>query len=170
MTPREVVPRIRAPIVSVDSAAARAPLWSGHDAAARSLATSCVRGRRVAALLLMVACTTYVPPSTRVVGTIDLMGEPLILVESNRETDRIEASLRRAGLGVSSSIREANLVLDVKASEARLSKQCGGLRNVLYRLRQRGDMVLYVKARGYTGACEPNTFDAMSAELAAALQ
>ena len=50
--------------------------------------------------------------------------------------------------------------------KARLTDVCGQKHNVSYSLAVHGSNVMVIKARGWTGSCEPNMFDEMSAKLA----
>ncbi len=49
---------------------------------------------------------------------------------------------------------------------SRQSHGCGTKNNVSYSLSAASIPVLQIKGRGFTGTCEPNIFDAMTATLA----
>lgn len=124
---------------------------------------------RAGALLLLaglVACTTYVAPTTRVLGLIDPDLDRLLYVTTNAERENVIADLELAGFATTIDARATPLVLVVKLGSVRQSKSCGALRNVIYQLRHGGVVVAVIKGRGWTGSCDPSILRDMNAALA----
>jgi hypothetical protein len=117
-------------------------------------------------LLTVMACSSIVPPTTRVYAPIDPDIPPLLYVVTARERETVLASLRQAGFSIATDMRDAPLVLHVRLGGSRSSKACGSVRNVVYDLRRSGVRVADIKGRGWTGTCQPNMLTQMSAELA----
>lgn len=135
-----------------------------------------------AALLLAVACST-VPAEVTHQKPGALAPDPLIYVSAQHDRERVDESLRRAGLRLTTG-SDAEYVLLVDTSSQRSGQDCGALRNVRYQVRvvptssTRGAFsplgltvgedrtALEIKARGWTGSCEPSVYDEMSDSLA----
>lgn len=121
---------------------------------------------RVAAVLvlacaLLPSCSTPVPATVTFGPSIRMTKEPTIAVLAVAQRPQIEQSLLAAGLIVPPD-RPANYWLEVDVGASRGSQSCGPIANVKYTLIRRGTPILVVKARGPTGACDPNVFDEMS--------
>ena len=120
---------------------------------------------------LMISCTSAVPPQVRILSPLDPATMPSVLLSANDEQDRVAEALSNAGVAVAADMRQATLILTARLGTPRGTKhKCGGIRNVVYELSQRGGLVAVIKARGLTGTCTPNILDAMSEELAALVQ
>jgi hypothetical protein len=118
------------------------------------------------AALILSACSSVVPPETRVFAPIDPQIPPVLYVATNSEREEVIAALKQAGFSIASDLRETPLVLNVRLGGSRSSRDCGSVRNVVYDLRHGGVRVAYIRGRGWTGSCEPNMLTQMSAELA----
>ena len=116
-------------------------------------------------LLGAAACTTPVPPSTRVLGLLDPQLERLLYVTTNAERETVIADLEFAGFRTTSQTHTTPLVLVVKLGNVRRTQPCGSLRNVLYQLHQGGFLVAVIRGRGWTGSCDPGILREMNAEL-----
>jgi hypothetical protein len=125
-------------------------------------------GRALLLLVAATACSSIVPPQTRVLAPIDPGTPRLVYVAMSAESERepVVAALGRAGFSVTSDPREAPLVLSVKTGGTRASKRCGAIRNVVYDLRHGTVRIAVVKARGWTGSCSPSIYLDMANELA----
>ena len=126
-------------------------------------------GPKPAALLLLVAalgCTSFVAPSTRVLGPLDPGLERLLYVTTNRERENVIADLKLAGFETTADARETPLVLVVNLGSTRGTSSCGTLRNVTYHLRQAGVVIAVIKGRGWIGSCNPSILRDMNAALA----
>ena len=132
------------------------------------MARTCFGWSLGAALLLVaaLACSSIVPPTTRVYAPIEPDIPLRLYVVTPREREPVLAALRQAGFSIATDVRDAPLVLEVRLGGSRSSKACGSVRNVAYDLRHAGVRVAYIKGRGWTGSCEPNMLTQMSAELA----
>ena len=56
--------------------------------------------------------------------------------------------------------------LEVLLGRIHNQNDCGTFRNVIYRVSQSGARVLVLKARGWTGQCDPGVYDGLSKLLA----
>jgi hypothetical protein len=107
----------------------------------------------------------------RILSPLDPSTMPSVLLSTNDEQDRVAKTLANAGVAVATDMRHATLILTARLGTRHgTNNKCGGIRNVVYELSQRGGLVAVVKARGRTGTCTPNILDAMSGELAALVQ
>jgi hypothetical protein len=140
----------------------------GVEAAGKRTGTGRLRAGRAAAFLLAgaLACTSIVPPRTRVLGPIDPSSAPLLYVTTTAERENVVADLKLAGFSVTSDAREASAVLVVRLGGVRATRDCGSLRNVVYEVRQVGVRVAVIKGRGWLGSCSPSILRDMNAALA----
>ncbi len=115
------------------------------------------------------ACISDVAPTVRVVGTLDLRENPLLIVSANRDRDRVVDALIRTGFAITDDLREANLSLQARLGARKAGGPCGDVRNAAFVLHERGVRIVQIKGRGPTGACEANILDRLSQELARAL-
>ena len=134
------------------------------------------------AALAATACSA-VPATVTRKASVALERDPLIYVSAQQDRARVDESLKRAGLRLTTG-PGAEYVLLVDTSSEKSSQACGGLRNVRYQLRVvprssgktafsplaltvgNDRTTLEIKARGWTGSCEPNVYDEMSDSLA----
>jgi hypothetical protein len=119
--------------------------------------------------LFLSACIADVAPTTRVLGTLNLMESPVLFVSANRDREHVVESLTHAGFAVTEEIQKANLVLEAKLGTKKSDSPCGVVRNVIYVLLEHGTPVLQLKGRGGTGWCPNNILNQMSRELAQSL-
>jgi len=117
-------------------------------------------------LACAVACTSLVPPSTRVLGLLDRNLERVLYVTTNAERENVIADLEFAGFRTTTNAQETPLVLIVRLGNVRGTQSCGSLRNVSYQLYQAGFVVAVIKGRGWTGSCNPSILRDMNAALA----
>jgi hypothetical protein len=115
--------------------------------------------------LSLVVCATDVPPTVTHSPVGELIDEPEVFLVASRQRERIAAALTEAGFKVSNSA-SAPYALEVGVGSNRARRGCGTKNNVSYTLNTNNLSVLQIKARGYTGNCEPNVFDEMSATMA----
>lgn len=137
----------------------------------------------LAPLLLAATACSAVPATVTHQASLALEPDPLIYVSAQHERARVDESLRRAGLRLTTGT-DAEYVLLVDTGSQKSSQDCGELRNVRYQVRvvprssgkagfsplslTVGDdrPALEIKARGWTGSCDPNVYDEMSDSLA----
>lgn len=86
-----------------------------------------------------------------------------------RQKPRIAESLRRAQVQVVADILDSPALLRVTVGNEKGFRSCGTRNNVKYSLRIGVVEALQLTEDGWTGTCEPNVFDALSARLARAL-
>jgi len=138
-------------------------------------------GLALLAGLALAACGTVAATVTQP-ALVPLKRNPTIHI-STRSPDqvRIAQSLERAGLQVADGT-EADYALIVETGGEKSGFSCGALRNVRYELlvirtgstdaphipgpTDDARPALEIKARGWTGSCEPSVYDDMSRELA----
>jgi hypothetical protein len=94
---------------------------------------------------------------------------PSVYLVAARQKARIAESLRRVGLHVVDDILESPALLRVTVGNEKGFRSCGTRNNVKYALHIGGAPALELKEDGWTGTCEPNVFDELSAQLARAL-
>ena len=133
--------------------------------------------RTLAASLLLLlhvfggGCATVAaeaPPGSLRAAALD--GVPrTVFVMAARQKPRIVESLAAAGVEVSANLLDAGFVLRVTIGADQGFSSCGTRNNVKYSLRREGLIELELVEKGWTGTCEPNVFDALSARLARAL-
>ena len=116
--------------------------------------------------LLLMACSSLVPPTVTRAPTVLLSKEPTILLAAPRQAPRITQSLSDAGVSVVAEPSGANYSLRVDVGGSRSSMVCGTMNNVRYLLLQAGVHLIVIKGRGWTGSCSPNIFDELSRTLA----
>src|SRR5262245_18586690 len=124
---------------------------------------------RSSAFLLVVAlggCSSPVPPYMKVYGPIDPAIPPLLYVTTTAQRETVLAALKLAGFSIASDLREAPLTLSVRLERTRATRECGSVRNVVYKLQHAGALIAHIRGRGWTGSCTPNILLDMSAELA----
>lgn len=122
----------------------------------------------LAALLLAwtTACSTHREPVFTFEHVPYLDGDPTIFLIAARDYGHIAASLHASGFEVVTQPGTTPYALDVKLGSKRATKKCGTLQNVSYLLTASGTEVLQLKGRGYTGFCDPNILEQMTAQLA----
>lgn len=127
-----------------------------------------VTTRSCAALLLLVAtaCTTAVPPYSRVFAPIDPELPRRLYVSSTGERGAVVDALTRNGFSIATDLRETPLTLSVRLGGKRSTQACGSVRNVVFELLHAGIRIAVIKGRGRTGSCQPNILVEMGAELA----
>ena len=98
-------------------------------------------------------------------------GDPLptVYLVAARQKPRIADSLRSARVRVADDVLDAPMLLRVTVGDEKGFRDCGTRNNVKYSLRVGGAEILGLAAVGWTGTCEPNVFDELSARLARAL-
>ena len=94
---------------------------------------------------------------------------PAVYLIAARQKPRIVESLRQAGVRLADDILDTPLTLRVTVGNEKGFRSCGTRNNVKYAVRVGGATTLELKDAGWTGACEPNVFDRLSARLARAL-
>jgi len=104
-------------------------------------------------------------PEVHVLSQLARGIEPVIYVTAARQKDEITRALRAAGFRVVDRVSESSYLLRATLGVAQDSRPCGTLNNVRYELRAQGRTVISAEAKGWTGACAPNVFDAVSREL-----
>lgn len=119
----------------------------------------------VLALAMILGGCVPTPPEVFVFGTLPRGVDPTISVTAAREKEAITRALRQAGFRVTERLEESAYLVRVTIGVAQKSQACGTLNNVSYELRSQGQTVIEVVAKGWTGSCEPNVFDAVSREL-----
>ena len=116
--------------------------------------------------VLSTSCSTMVPATITWPPSPALDGEPAVFVVAVHQRESIKRSLEKAGVrAVESGI--ASYTLRVKVGSSRDTRECGSKNNVNYLLSAYGSVVLAMEGRGWTGDCQDNMFDEMSALLAA---
>ncbi len=122
------------------------------------------------AIVLQVAlgsgCTSPVPPTVTRAPTNQLKANPAIYLQASVQRPRVAESLRNAGVHLAETFAEADYILNVKVGKRHRTQACGGSSNISYILDGRANHLMVIKARGLTGTCLPNVFDAMSQKLA----
>jgi hypothetical protein len=92
-----------------------------------------------------------------------------VFLTAARQKARISESLRHAGIQVVDDILDSPALLRATVGNEKGVRRCGTRNNVKYALRIGNDQLLELTAAGWTGTCEPNVFDELSAKLARAL-
>jgi hypothetical protein len=116
--------------------------------------------------ILSMSCSTTVPATITWSLSTPLDGEPAVFVVAVSQREPINRSLEKAGVRVIES-GVAPYSLRVKIGSSRGTRECGSKNNVNYLLSAYGSTVLGMKGRGWTGDCQDNMLDEMSALLAA---
>jgi len=116
--------------------------------------------------ILSMSCSTTIPATITWSLSTPLDGEPAVFVVAVSQREPINRSLEKAGVrAIESGI--APYTLRVKIGSSRDTRECGSKNNVNYLLLAYGSVVLTMNGRGWTGDCQDNMFDEMSALLAA---
>ena len=94
-------------------------------------------------------------------------GDPVsgVYLVAARQKPRIAESLKRGGVRLVEDLLESPLMLRVTVGNEKGFRSCGTRNNVKYALHLDGVKILEFADEGWTGSCEPNVFDAMSAQL-----
>jgi hypothetical protein len=116
--------------------------------------------------ILSTSCSTTVPATITWPPIPALDGEPAVFVIAVRQRESIKRSLEKAGVRVIES-GIAPYSLRVEIGSSRGTRECGSKNNIVYLLSAYGSTVLSIKGRGWTGDCQDNMLDEMSALLAA---
>ncbi len=104
-------------------------------------------------------------PQMHVYDQLPLGADPDIYVTAALQKDTIVTSLRNAGFHVVDRIDYGSYLLRATVGIDQGEQPCGTLNNVRYELRSGGKTLVEVKAKGWTGNCQPNVFDAVSREM-----
>jgi hypothetical protein len=115
--------------------------------------------------LVAVGCHGKVP-YTRVIGPVPENEQRVIYVTAERERDVVLQQLEKAGFTIVSEPSESPARLDVRMGTPQARRSCGRYRNLVFNVSRGGIRVVVIKARGWTGSCEPNMLLEMSHELA----
>ena len=91
--------------------------------------------------------------------------ERTLFVVAARQKPRIVRSLAQAGFDVRPNLLEARGYLRVTVGGGQGWRTCGTRNNVKFSLKREGMPLLELVEKGWTGTCEPNVFDVMSARL-----
>jgi hypothetical protein len=141
-------------------------LRAGAVALAAVAALGCAKPRAAAP----VPASTPAPASAPGAGAALAPGaEPVVYLVAAREKEQIARSLRAAGIGLAADYLEAPYLLRATLGTAQSSGRCGTFLNLKYSLRRDGAELIGLSGAGWTGECQPNAFDALSARLRAAL-
>lgn len=118
-------------------------------------------------LLLGIALGGCTPtaPEVRVLVPLPRRGEAAVYLTAARQREEIARALRDAGFQLAEHVDDAPYYLRVTIGTDQGSQACGTLNNVRYDLRWQGRSAVVAEAKGWTGRCEPNVFDAVSREL-----
>ena len=116
--------------------------------------------------VLMLACTTRVPPTVTRPPVSPFPKDAKIFLQAARDHPRIQQSLQNAGFSLSTEWSGAEYALLVKIGARRGAGKCGTVNNVAYVLTTGGRRVMVIKGRGPTGTCPGNILDEMSRTLA----
>lgn len=122
-------------------------------------------------IAVALGCSTPVEPTfTRMPGTTIDRSNP-VFVATAEQQDRVIQALKANGFATSRKPVEGGYVLRVLFGDSRATKECGTLSNVIFTLYSSagvaaGYPLAQIKARDYSGSCEPNVLDAMAAKLA----
>jgi len=122
------------------------------------------RAPAVALSLLLAACAPSTPEVTTL-APLSLGADAPIVLTAARQKDAIARALRAAGFRLVDAADERAYLLRVTIGVDQDARSCGTLNNVRYQLRVGGESVVVAEAKGWTGACEPNVFDALSQAL-----
>jgi hypothetical protein len=123
------------------------------------------------AMQLLAGCSTPVRPAVTFGADVTLSEEPTIFVSTPIQLNRIEQSLRRAGLKPVSSLSEAQYHLEVQLGRGRGNfGECGVSINVIYTLSRNSDRLLVMKGRGMMGLCDSSIYNQLSQKLATFFQ
>lgn len=104
-------------------------------------------------------------PQVRVLAPLPRAGDAAIYLTAARQKEEIARALRAAGFRLAERVDETPYYLRVTIGSDQGSRACGTLNNVRYDLRLQGRSAVVAEAKGWTGSCEPNIFDAVSREL-----
>jgi len=88
--------------------------------------------------------------------------DPVLCVTAAQQKPAIEQALRAAGFQVVDGPAQTPYLLRVTLGLDQGARACGTLNNVRYALRRAGETIVQAEAKGWTGSCEPNVFDAVS--------
>lgn len=125
------------------------------------------RGRRAIAGALLSAGLAGCGASAPTVAVLEPLPaeEPVLVVTAARQKQAVERALRAAGFTVDERPRADAYLLRVTLGIDQGSRPCGTLNNVRYALRREKRTLVEIEAKGWTGTCEPNVFDAASQAL-----
>lgn len=116
-------------------------------------------------LSITLAGCTPTAPEVRVLAPLPRGIDPAVFVTAARQKEEIARALRGAGFQVVDRVDDSPYLLRVTVGVDQGSQPCGTLNNVRYELRSEGTSVIVAEAKGWTGSCEPNIFDAVSGAL-----
>lgn len=91
--------------------------------------------------------------------------EPAIYLTAALQKEAILRTLRDAGFHLVDHMADGAYLLRITLGVSQGSRPCGTLHNVRYQLRFQGRTMVEAEAKGWTGSCEPNVFDAISREM-----
>ena len=114
--------------------------------------------------IALAGCAPTVP-EVQVLTPLPRGADPALFVTAARQKEEITRGLRGAGFRVVDHIEESPYLLRVTIGVDQGSQPCGTLNNVRYDLRSEGRSVIVAEAKGWTGSCDPNVFDAVSREF-----
>ena len=119
-----------------------------------------------AAIVVLLACTTPVPPTVTQPLREPVPAGAEIFVEASAQREAVQRSLEHAGIRLSDRWARDGYRLVVKVGSGRGNLGCGTTNNVSYALFRGDTRIMVIKGRGPTGACTPSIFDDMSRSLA----
>ena len=129
-----------------------------------SAARRCLAHLVLGLSILLGGCTPTAP-EVQVLAPLPHGADPALFVTAARQKEEIARALHRAGFQVVDRVDESPYLLRVTIGVDQGSQPCGTLNNVRYEIRLEGSSVIVAEAKGWTGSCEPNIFDAVSCEL-----
>jgi hypothetical protein len=106
-------------------------------------------------------------PSVQVESPLPAGIDPILFVTAARQKPEIVAALRAAGFQLVDQPRGDAYLTRVTVGIDQGARDCGTLNNVRFSLRREQRTVVEVEAKGWTGRCQPNVFDAASRTLRA---
>lgn len=121
--------------------------------------------------LLFILAATILPGCSetathiRIIEPLPRGQEPSIYLTAARHKNEIGRFLQTAGFQIADTQTDNTYLLRVTVGIDQGSQACGTLNNVRYALRKNNRDVIEATAKGWTGTCEPNVFNAVSREL-----
>ncbi|MDX2171439.1 MAG: hypothetical protein SF182_30520 [Deltaproteobacteria bacterium] len=122
--------------------------------------------RRLAGCLVVVwllGCSSA--PAVHVEAPLPAGTDPVLFVTAARQKAAIVAALRAAGFQVLDQPRADAYLTRVTVGIDQGARDCGTLNNVRFSIRRDQRTLVEVEAKGWTGGCQPNVFDAASRAL-----
>lgn len=120
----------------------------------------------LSAIPMLVGCAAAtIAPQVQIFEPLPQGRDTPIYVTAARQKEAIKQSLRKAGFHIVDRLEGSALIMRVTIGAGQGTEPCGTLNNVRFQLRSQGNNTAEATAKGWSGTCQPNVFDAISHEM-----